>query len=158
MPAGYLKTLRIIIAVLITLSGSILLWENFVIIRYAFKLAERMNALEEVSWWKVLKIYHLSIISNLLLFIGGLLLIIGKKYGWILSVLATSFHFIQWTSVYFLFNWNDRALIGIGIFFGFMLTFLLILIVAHKQFRFNKSDWIRLLILLAILIIDRFLF
>jgi|GEM_PF-3498064 len=156
----------------------LILWGGFyfVISIWVFKndldvaFAYSNNSWDDLSLLKIIKNYHFKLLLPLITLIVGLLLLLKKRLGWLLSVVFT----LLWPATLLIHLWDlytkileddifEENLVPICTVIGFISLILLTMfgLLMTKQIRSNYNptikSWLIMIVLFATLLIDKIL-
>jgi drug/metabolite transporter (DMT)-like permease len=156
-------TEKIIAGVLITW-GCILFFEGAYALYNLFQILLQNLKWEQISLFKSFKIFHLQILLPLTTISGGIFLLIGRKIGWILSLIASlvsaGIYLIPYDKVFEKEDYKNSEFIlfvsCIAIFF-LAISIVLALKPFRNKYKPTKTNWLIISVVVFLIFADQFL-
>ena len=158
---------RVIASILVVWAG-LVLYESIYTLYIDLNILQRLSSSEKfkISYLKILKNYHLSMLSPLLGLIGGVFLLFGKKIGWtfslITSIISACFFAIDLFKIFnqkgIIFNSGNSTLYIIVLISMTMFFLAIFFILVSKNFRIKyaptKKLWFVISAIVLMLVAD----
>lgn len=155
------RHLEIVIGTFLVLIGLISLYLVYYDINWRVEFVQNYADLnEEISVTKILLNWHLAIIVSLLLFFGGILLILSRKIGWYFAIISSVYSSVAWTLSSLISSDQDSTFSWIGYIIGLLFLIIVIFLFSkpiRAKYILNGQSYILVIIAISVLFLDRFL-